>query len=1305
MVSVLHRYPALAVTPLELRQVVKQQRAVIKNQDQQLQTFSLLGYGEIGASTLLHAMLAHANGRQCVETVCSEQNFYNVPDEFERKKLTSMVAVRYSKSCPACAFANSRVDPHEETATSYKFELVDALSLRVSLSPEAMTFFEKSVTGKIRPFQIMVADASTGNTPSRRGNVGKWTARCIVTGYPFVFPYKTRTQMYGDVKVMSKVVELRYGLTIKMLRLDRIGEQAGKKMKQVCGDIGIIVDLGAPQTSKDMAKAENLNLLCDRGIRVMLAGCQVPKAEWDYAAEEWARVKSFLGIRKRGWRTPMALVTNRPRDFVKATLVPFGAVMAAKIKVPSQGKEKMKMTMGLFVGRERMALNESASVLMYRPAGFRAAGSQVVRPVSITKVRFFPRIFDPYVMMAVMRGCGRDVLHDMYKLGDTSREQYVNLTAEIELEEEMDGGGKMKAYSGEMKVAHEFMQSLDEEVEKDQREADTMMLDDDGALEVDDEVVEPAGVARQRDEEKQEDQRPMELRKSQRVSSKTQPSRSAPGGDFRRYTSGGGLTKQEEKRREGLAATDRADAGQSDESEEEDRDTDGMETVGVDLPTEALHAQVAAVLDRADQFAEVWQELQLMDTDADAPLGKTTITALAMSMEQKILEVRGLVAQHEGPEEEAALDFDNTPRCFDECLMRLDWREWVEAYRLERGNLEPTVIQRQMWQAQQQHAKVHGNVTVTVDKQNADTGEREKRKVRGSFNGKNLAKSLSVAQVFAGGISTTALKFFCALMTKKPPSQVLFGIDYKAAFLQTKDGKEIKEAPSMFMHVFEWWDRCMCDWGVLAREREKLLADRARGMEPDPKQQYKYPSRPDAAIFELQAFVYGHPRAGQVWTRQHSAAMIKRGWDQTKKEPAWFHLRSTGAKEELSSGGDKKVQRPNDWPGQAEGRGSGDAVTYVDDMLATFENPAAKERFLANNEEDFEFTENEGKAMIGFRLTREQVEMNGKMMMRFTMDGEVFVRKLMTKYGMLITGMRKVATPALEGVMRTSLDACDLDDVEMVKMCTAFPFRSIVCALMWLRTVRPDIDWAVWHLTLHLHDYGPKMIDDCKRVLRYLELNPSDALCYVGDGNPGVIDAIGGHDASIQSVHDDRSSVVGVMVMVQNAPVVVLVQKLKHKALSSAEGELKGMTAAYCLVRSLQQLSEEIEVKMTRPVPLEGDCKPAKNAAECPGANRSKMVHIDTSAFLVRDGITEGDVQPVWVPGTECVADILTKALGPTLFLKFKKILMGGATLLELRAFAAVAKVRLDSAMSGALRSEDAPVRVLVARLKMALAE
>ena len=141
------------------------------------------------------------------------------------------------------------------------------------------------------------------------------------------------------------------------------------------------------------------------------------------------------------------------------------------------------------------------------------------------------------------------------------------------------------------------------------------------------------------------------------------------------------------------------------------------------------------------------------------------------------------------------------------------------------------------------------------------------------------------------------------------------------------------------------------------------------------------------------------------------------------------------------------------------------------------------------------------------------------------------------------------------------------------------------------------------------------------------------------------------------------------------------------------------MNAAYCIVKMLQQLCEEVEIRLRLPTPLTGDCMPAQNAATCPGANRSKMVHVEASAFNLRDGLDNGEIVLQWVPSEECAADVLTKALGPTLFAKFKRVVMGLLETAEVKAALASVVRRREAVLRAAAAGGDEVLKSLALKI------
>ena len=62
---------------------------------------------------------------------------------------------------------------------------------------------------------------------------------------------------------------------------------------------------------------------------------------------------------------------------------------------------------------------------------------------------------------------------------------------------------------------------------------------------------------------------------------------------------------------------------------------------------------------------------------------------------------------------------------------------------------------------------------------------------------------------------------------------------------------------------------------------------------------------------------------------------------------------------------------------------------------------------------------------------------------------------------------------------------------------------------------------------------------------------------------------------------------------------------------------------------------------------LVNDCRSAIIVAENPGKLRTRMNHLPTSAFKVRECVKQALVDLCWAPTDLVAADVLTKNLGP----------------------------------------------------------
>ena len=99
------------------------------------------------------------------------------------------------------------------------------------------------------------------------------------------------------------------------------------------------------------------------------------------------------------------------------------------------------------------------------------------------------------------------------------------------------------------------------------------------------------------------------------------------------------------------------------------------------------------------------------------------------------------------------------------------------------------------------------------------------------------------------------------------------------------------------------------------------------------------------------------------------------------------------------------------------------------------------------------------------------------------------------------------------------------------------PYRSLVGSLLYVATcTRPDIAFAVVRLSRHLEKPSEEHWNAAIRVLRYLKSTTTHGICY--RSKPGDLKLSAFSDADWGSDKDNRRSTSGVMVMVNDSPVI-----------------------------------------------------------------------------------------------------------------------------------------------------------------------
>jgi hypothetical protein len=209
-------------------------------------------------------------------------------------------------------------------------------------------------------------------------------------------------------------------------------------------------------------------------------------------------------------------------------------------------------------------------------------------------------------------------------------------------------------------------------------------------------------------------------------------------------------------------------------------------------------------------------------------------------------------------------------------------------------------------------------------------------------------------------------------------------------------------------------------------------------------------------------------------------------------------------------------------------------------------------------------------------------------------------------------------------------------------------FQQIVGSLIYLSNkTRPDISCSVGMLARKMsnptkHDYNLS-----KRVMRYLNGTKELKLTY--DKKTTIA---GYSDASYAEDKIDRKSTSGYVFMMNGGAISWRSGKQKIVTLSSMESEYVALTDAAKEGLFLKQLiNEQQPNRINQPIIIYEDNQSSiKTAQNRIHNNRSK--HIDVRHHFIREQVEMKNINVEYIPTTDQIADIFTKALGATLHVK-----------------------------------------------------
>jgi hypothetical protein len=235
------------------------------------------------------------------------------------------------------------------------------------------------------------------------------------------------------------------------------------------------------------------------------------------------------------------------------------------------------------------------------------------------------------------------------------------------------------------------------------------------------------------------------------------------------------------------------------------------------------------------------------------------------------------------------------------------------------------------------------------------------------------------------------------------------------------------------------------------------------------------------------------------------------------------------------------------------------------------------------------------------------------------------------------------------------------------------PFLNLIGELMWVTHTRVDVIHTVRRLSAYCNAYDEYAYWLGLIVVKFLHCTREYGLKLVQSkaartGTPlkEKLEIYSFSDASHASVSGTMRSVSGAVTFLQGNPVMVSCQVQKTVATSSTESELVAATEAAKDVRHLQIVLEELTCEVKKPSRIHVDSQGAGFIASN-DKNSNRTRHVEIKHFFCRELVEAMFVIFGYIPGTDNLADMFTKALERVRYAEYAGVLM--ATLQDLRSY------------------------------------
>ncbi|KAJ8736818.1 hypothetical protein PYW07_000089 [Mythimna separata] len=253
---------------------------------------------------------------------------------------------------------------------------------------------------------------------------------------------------------------------------------------------------------------------------------------------------------------------------------------------------------------------------------------------------------------------------------------------------------------------------------------------------------------------------------------------------------------------------------------------------------------------------------------------------------------------------------------------------------------------------------------------------------------------------------------------------------------------------------------------------------------------------------------------------------------------------------------------------------------------------------------------------------------------------ESYIKQMLNKFG--YSDLKEIIFPNI---------LVDTHQEGKVNSSDVHRYRQLIGSLLYLvNKTRPDVSFHVGYCSRHQESPNLNDFANIKNLFRYLKSSISSGIQYLR-GNSLVLTAY--CDADFAGDPDTRKSTTGFVVLYSGGPIHWCSRKQSVTALSSTEAEY--ISAAECIKDLLyvQSLIKEITGHLPK-TQLFVDNQSAIVLIKNGILNR-RSKHIDVKYHFIKEKIDQNLIEIFYCPTNSNIADILTKGLDKTKFLRLRK--------------------------------------------------